>query len=414
VLAGVVVLAAGVWRVWAGNRAAGRQYPAYSTLNAGPLGARAVGEALGRLEGMEVGRNLLPLRVFRGDEGTTLVLAGAGEAVFGPDTDDFLEPLEAMMRDGVRVVVALNPRAIPVDGVTDQAVVDPWRAAPGLFPPGKRGVPGGSEALATDRRVSAGERWGFQFQSVVHPGRAPAEGYAVEVRDGGPPEVPRWFSVWRWAGLDPSWTELATVDGRPVVVRRAFGRGSLTLLSDTVFLSNEALWRAPAPGFLLWLLASGPRLVFDETRHGTVSSPGVMHLVRRYRLSGFLLGAGVLLALFIWRAGTSLMPVQPGVAEAPGAPLAGAEGLSGFSNLLRQTIPPRRLLGTCVDEWERSPFVRRRVDARTIAAVRDLVAAAGRNPRAAPVAVYREVAGLLGGMRAGNKKPTAHVETPSA
>ena len=414
VVAGVVLLAAGVWRVWAGRWAEGREHPAYSTFHAGPLGARAVFEALGRIGRPVVERNLLPLRAFQGGEGTTLVLAGAGEAVFGPDTDDSLERLEAMMRDGVRVVVALNARALPEAGMAKEAVADPWRPAPGLWPREKRGADGGTEVGSGVPSRCAGERWGFQFQPAALPARAPAEGYEVERREGGPPSAPRWFSVWRWAGLDPAWSVLATVDGRPVIVRRAFGRGSLTLLSDTVFLSNEALWRAPAPGFLLWLLATGPRLVFDETWHGTVSSPGVMHLVRRYRLTGFLVGAGLLLGLFCWRAGTSLMPVDPTVAEAADRPLTGAEGQSGLANLLRQTIPPRQLLGSCVAEWARSPLVRRRIDDRMVAAVREMVDGAEKNPRSAPVAVYRAVAARIAGLPAGNKLPPTDVEKPLA
>lgn len=397
------MLAGGLWRVFADRWAAGEEHPGYSTLNAGPTGARAVFEALARLKRPEVSRNVLPLSRFKGGEGTTLVLAGAGEAVFGPDTVENFELFEAMMRDGLRVVIALDPRTIYESEVSDVAVANPWKDSLGQPLPGRPGTgsSGGEDGDGPSSLVSAGERWGFQFEPAVNPGRAPRDGYQVQPLEGGPPETPRWFSVWRWAGLGPDWTPLAAVDGRPVVVRRAFGRGSLTLLSDAVFLSNEALWRAPRPGFLVWLLASEPRLVFDETLHGTLSSPGVMNLVRQYRLLGFLAGAAALLALFVWRAGTSLVPVHPSVAEAAARPLAGAEGLSGFSNLLRHTIPPRQLLRTCFTEWARSPFVRRRVAAGTVTAVRDLVAAAENSPRSSPVATFRSVAALLAAARRG-------------
>ena len=399
-LAGLAVLAAGLWRVWAVRFAAGGQHPAYSTLSAAPTGSRAVYDAFARLGRPEVSRNVLPLGRFDGRAGTTLVLAGAGESALGPDTAENFERFETMMRDGLRVVIALNPRSIADAAVSNDAVANPWRDSMGLVPPGGRGGEGADPGTVA-ALVSAGERWGFQFEPAVNPQRAPREGYEVRPLEGGPPEAPRWFSVWRWAGLGPDWTTLAAVDGRPVIIRRPFGEGSLTLLSDTVFLSNEALWRAPKPGFLVWLLAPEPRLVFDETLHGTLSSPGVMHLARQYRLLGFLAGAAVLLALFVWRAGTSLVPVHPSVAEAADQPLAGAEGLSGFANLLRQTIPPRQLLRACFTEWARSPFVRRRVDTRTVTAVRDLVVEAEAAPRAAPVAAFRSVAALLATARRG-------------
>jgi hypothetical protein len=405
-LAGLAVLAVGLWRVFQVRLAAGGEHPAYSTLNAAPTGARAVFDSFARLGRPEVARNVLPLSRFKGRAGNTLVLAGAGEVVFGPDTVENFELFESMMRDGLRVVIAFNPRSVPDSMVSNTAVANPWRDSFGQPPGGKAGPGSGGPGGAEDDEqepslVSAGERWGFQFEPKVNPERAPRDGYEVQPLEGGPPEAPRWFSVWRWAGLGPDWKPLAAVEGRPVIVRRAFGQGSLTLLSDTVFLSNEALWRAPKPGFLVWLLAAEPRLVFDETLHGTLSSPGVMHLVRQYKLLGFLAGAAALLALFVWRAGTSLVPVHPSVAEAADRPLTGAEGMSGFSNLLRQTIPPRQLLRTCFTEWARSPFVRRRVEARTVTAVRDLVAAAETTPRTSPVTTFRSVAALLAAARRG-------------
>ena len=82
------------------------------------------------------------------------------------------------------------------------------------------------------------------------------------------------------------------MDDEPVIMRRSFGAGSLTLATDCTFLSNEALWRAPEPAFLLWFLGRQPRTVFDETLHGTQSDPGIMHLLRRYRLLGFFASVG--------------------------------------------------------------------------------------------------------------------------
>jgi hypothetical protein len=399
VLAAAAVLAVfvfGLWRLFAVRFAAGTVHPAYSTLHAGPTGARAVFEAFGRLGRPETMRNFLPLSRFRDPVGTTLVFAGAGAGVLGEGTEASFELLEALMSDGLQVVVALDGRAVPSSQRSRDPVANPWSGARGASPGGAPGRGGRGEGEVV---VAAGERWGFQFELSLPPDRAPPQGAEVVAVAGGPPSPPRWFSVWRWASLGPEWRTLASVDGRPVIVRRPFGRGSLTLLSDTVFLSNEALWRAPAPDFLAWLLGGAPRLVFDETMHGTVSDPGVMHLVRRYRLLGFFAGAGVLLALFVWRAGTSLVPVHPSVAGRPEQPLTGAEGGAGFSNLLRQTVPPAHLLRACFTEWAKNPLVRRRVPEATVAVVRDLVAAAERDRHARPAAVCRAIAGHLAAAR---------------
>lgn len=399
----LVLFAAGLWRLVGMRFRAGEMYPAYSTFNAGPMGARALFDSFEKLGSPSVERNTLPLGRMKGRPGTTLMFAGVGQEFFSEDTIKNFESFERLMRGGVHVVAALDSRSIPYWSWRKEPMADPWKPSDGPFssPPlgGRRGR---SDSAEEEEMVSAGERWGFRFVPDVDPDRAPEDGWkARPLGAGGAWEIPRWFSVWRWADLGPAWEPLAAIDGEPVIVRRAFGDGSLTLLSDSIFLSNEALWRAPKPGFLLWLLAREPRLVFDETLHGTMSAPGVMSLVRRYRLLGFFAGAAVVLALFAWRAGASLVPPHPSVAESVEQPLIGAGGSSGFSNLLRQTIPPRRLLRACFTEWAKSPFVRRRVGEATVAAARDLVAQGEQERRQNPAAVYRAVAALLASARRG-------------
>ncbi|MFN0129645.1 MAG: DUF4350 domain-containing protein [Verrucomicrobiales bacterium] len=400
----LVVFAAGLWRVFAERFGSGEMYPAYSTLNTGPMGARALFDAFARIGKPGVERNMFPLERFKERTDTTLVLAGAGSGFFGADALAHVEMYESLFAEGLHVVVTLDSRSIPPSAWSKEPVADPW--GHGLGPltnpplPGRRSLSGEDPE---EIRVSAGERWGFRFVPAINPDRAPKEGWDVSAPEAGPMESPRWFSVWRWADLASDWKPLAFVEGKPVIVRRHFGRGSLTLVSDSTFLSNEALWRAPKPAFLLWLLARESRLVFDETYHGSVSSPGIMPLARRYRLLGFFAGAALVLALYAWRAGTSLVPPHESVAHADDRPLAGAVGASGFSNLLRQSVPPRELLRHCFTEWARSPFVRRRVDDPTVAAVRDLINQVGPDRRLSPAARYRAVVGLLAAARRGGK-----------
>lgn len=402
----LVVFAAGLWRIFAERFGSGEMYPAYSTLNTGPMGARALFDAFVRIGKPMVERNMLPLERFQKRTDTTLVLAGAGSGFFGADVLAHAELFESLFGDGLHVVVTLDSGSIPWSAWSKEPVADPW--GHGLGPLTNPPLPGRRSLSAVDpdeERVSAGERWGFRFEPAINPDRAPKEGWEVRALVNGPMESPRWFSVWRWADLTPDWKVLAFVEGKPVIVRRHFGPGSLTLVSDSTFLSNEALWRAPKPAFLLWLLAREPRLVFDETFHGSVSSPGIMHLARRYRLLGFFAGAAVVLALYAWRAGTTLVPPHESVAQADDRPLAAAVGASGFSNLLRQSVPPPNLLRHCFTEWARSPFVRRRVDDPTVAAVRDLIDQAGTHRRLSPEARYRAVVNLLAAARRGQRMP---------
>ena len=397
---GLAALGFGLFRIFGDRFALGGEHAAYSTFSSEPDGARAVHDAMARTGRIEVSRNLMPLRSLSGDPGTTMVFAGAGAAAFGPDTEENFERFESMMRAGVRVVMAVDAASIPSHLVSGAKATNPW-ARPGdeaardwLASAGRAGdVP----------RVTAGERWGVRFEAVANPDRLPADGYEVVAAAGGPPAAPRWMSVWRWADPVPGWRTLASAGGKPVIVERAFGEGSLMLLSDSSYLANESLSRAPDPTFLAWLLARDPRLVFDETLHGSLRSPGVMSLVRRYNLLGFLAGALVLLVLFVWRSGTSLVPIHDSLAEARHQPLRGGSGAEGLAGLLRQAVPPRKLLRAGFIEWAKSPFVRRRVPSATVEAVRDVVQSYERDPRGSPVAAWRRIADTLVRSRSGRE-----------
>lgn len=395
---GLVGLGVGMVRLFSERFSLGDAHPAYSTFSAEPDGARAVYEAMGRTGRFEVSRNILPLDTISGGAGVTLVFAGAGGAAFGPDTPENFEAFEAVMQSGVRVVMAVDAASIPSHLVSGAKSTNPWA------PSGDASVRGWPvPAVGPDEvpLVAAGERWGFQFEAVANPDRLPAAGYEGVAEAGGPPSLPRWKSVWRWVDLGPEWRSLASAAGKPVIIERAFGDGSLVLLSDSTFLSNQSLRRSPEPAFLAWLLGRDPRLVFDETLHGTTGSPGVMALVRRYNLQGFLAGAAVLLALCFWRSGTCRVPVHDSLAEGRDCPLTGASGAEGLAGLLRQSVSPKDVLRVSFIEWAKSPFVRRRVPPTTVEAVRSIVQAAESDPRASPVIAWKSVAETVAHARRG-------------
>ena len=449
-LALLAAFGAGLSRLFALRFSAGDIYPDYSTLNAGPKGAQALFESLQKVEGLTVERNFVPLDLAKETAGSTLILAGAGDGgplpgmssanFFGDDTPKNFEKFEAMIAAGCDVIVTLAAASMPAwtEHKVDEPMKDPWSpwrvrdqprpakepqtgredaevdtAPPRKEPPGAESS--GSESVVhekggdaaaekaegkekeedaeEEKTLVAAERWQFSFLNAVDKKDLPRAGWAVEAADGvpPPPSFPQWFSPWRFVGEDAHWQTLAVIDGRPVIIRRRFGDGSLTLVSDSAFLSNEALWRAPRPGFLLWLFAQRPRLIFDETHHGTASNPGVMFLARRYRLLGFLCGAAVLLALFVWRASSRLVP-PPAPIRTGGDRIEGAESLGGFRDLMRQNVDRRNLLATCYAEWAKSPFVRRRHAASRIEAVRAIVESVKSRKSAPVIEGYRAAA----------------------
>jgi hypothetical protein len=428
----LVAFGAGIVRLFGLQFSTGDLYPDYSTLNAGPKGARALFESLEQVRGLAVERNYVPLLQVKDFAGATLVIAGAGGAFLGADTPANFEKFESMMVAGCDVIVTLAAVNMPAwtEHKVDAPMKDPWRPWRERHPPADgKNPPVGEPPLDKDGEVAensdgaesqtrsdqssdsgggrngdeeeeedvvAAERWQFSFLKAVDKKDQPAAGWTVEAPEGvpNPPAFPQWFSAWRFIGEAESWETLAQAGGRPVIIRRRFGDGSLTLVSDSAFLSNEALWRAPKPGFLLWLFAGRPRVIFDETHHGTVSSPGVMFLIRRYRLLGFFCGAAILLSLFVWRASSQLAPA----AESPGGAtgrIEGAESLGGFRDLMRQNVDRRSLLATCCAEWAKSPFVRRRYGGARIEALRAIIDSVKTRRSAPVVEAYRAAARSL-------------------
>lgn len=429
-------LAIGLWRLFDLRFAAGDIYPDYSTRNSGPTGGKAIFESLEQLPDFKPEQNYVPLMRLENVEGATLVFAGAGEGFFGRDSAKNFAKFEGQLERNAHVIATLSASSIPpwTDHEVDQPIEDLWH-------PGDLGLP-----LKKQDELPAATRWEFAFVRAVDKKRQPRDGWraipasaagrdsvervagagdaaipgsktlATDVapgsktpatdaiagsktpatQDGNPPQsLPRWFSPWRFVVKGSDWQTLAVVDDKPVIIQRSFGTGSLTLVSDSTFLSNEALWRAPHPEFLLWLFGKRPRIIFDETHHGTRTDPGVMYLVRRYRLSGFFAGVAVLLALFVWRASSSVVPASSNGDGGGRDVLDRADATVGMRNFMKQNIPAKFLLAACFTEWAKSSLVRRKYADAQVTAVRDLVKAAPARPSTLIVKAYRSIGDFL-------------------
>jgi hypothetical protein len=167
------------------------------------------------------------------------------------------------------------------------------------------------------------------------------------------------------------WQVLATVDDKPVLVERRFGKGSIVVATDSFFATNQALSFRPVPEFLAWLIGNAHHVIFDETHLGTQENPGIMTLARRYHLHGFFLGGVLLFALFVWQSSSSLVPATDDV-EPRARAVTGQGAVAGLVSLLRRGVSRSRLLQTCFDEWVRnhthpSPALKARIEqARTL------------------------------------------------
>lgn len=197
--------------------------------------------------------------------------------------------------------------------------------------------------------------------------KPPAANYVVTDENGKPEvfayrssanglesSVP-WKSALYFVRLEPDWTTLYDAKSKPVVVWRKWGKGEIILATDSYFVSNEALRKDRRP-VLLQLLAGPPgRVLFDETHLGTEEQEGVMFLLEKFRLEGYLFGLLGVLALFLWRNSLPLVPPHAlGRPAVLGGTVSGKDSRSGLVNLLRRNIPFTDILKTSLAEWKRT------------------------------------------------------------
>jgi hypothetical protein len=298
-------------------------YPAYSTYRSDPQGMSAVYGALGRIPHVTTERNLLPLELYRLPQGATLFVAGA---VASPDPVPLLEKLEQFCESGGRLVIANGPcrnaadaycawdikgkdsvkKADDDDDEEEEEEKDKEESLPGYMQ---------LEWLST--------RWGldFEFKGFEEPHR-------TAVLAGGAEAMAE-------AGAFPA----------------ALPWGSVVIASDSYFLSNEAMQEHRAPELLAWLAGPSERIIFDETHLGIASSPGIIDLIKRLRLQGFLITAGVAGLLFVWMGLVGQAPRREATARELRPEGQGREAFSGLVSLLQRSVPRTSLLRQCHAEW---------------------------------------------------------------
>ncbi len=177
-------------------------------------------------------------------------------------------------------------------------------------------------------------------------------------RIGGTAPIPdelNWHTAAYFRNIDPSWHVIYSEAGRPVVIERSIGDGSLVLISDSYLLTNEAMLRDRQPDFLTWLIGSGNRIFFDEGHFGITTTPGIAALARNYRLHGGVAVLILLAILFIWKNSSSLVPRRTSRSDAE---VTGRDSASAFVSLLRRNIRPDQILATCVSEWKKTALRR--------------------------------------------------------
>ncbi len=350
----VAALGFGVWRLFALRFTAGDFFPAYSSLRADPLGTKILFESLGRA-GVDAERGFRPLSLSRAGElaGVTVFMVGAERDEFELVAERLARDLEATAANGSRLVIAFHPEREPPEA--PRPTVAPQAAAAE-----KAGARRSQATKTGPEPVSLPGRWGFRFAFAALPAAGAAPAAARPEAAGGEEDAALWHSTLVFADLDASWRVLGTRRGRPVLIERDYGPGSIVLLADSYPLSNEALLRDRRPRLLSGLLGANRRALFDEAHLGLRREPGgIVSLLGRFRLGGLALGLAVLGLLALWRGASPFLPPWPQPAEGDGES-AGRGSTAALVDLVRRNIRAAELPLVCLQEWVRTFPERRR------------------------------------------------------
>jgi len=387
----VAGLGYGLARLFIVRFAQGDVYPIYSTLRADGLGSKALYDSLAELTHAQ--RNYTPLAQFRPEPDDAAIFMLGLREWFEDENDS--DDLDRLARNGNRLVLAFVPY--------ESKPFEPW-SAPTSTPaekdkkdsgnkPGKKEKKDSDKESEQPKNIDLGKLWGMK---VAYADKIPAKA-TTDIPGLEPALV--WHTVLYFDKLGPEWRVLYKAGGKPVIVERVLGQGSIVLAADAYFSSNEALGnarlnRSPgdpdddrATGLISTLVGNKRTVIFDETHLGVSENPGVSTLVRKYQLQNVVYALAVVAALFVWRNAIAFVPRREDAVRDDTVP--GFDAAAAFVSLLRRNIPFDKLVQTCVAEWKRS--FGHRTKAATVARVEALAAPGAK----APVETFRTITQIL-------------------
>lgn len=312
--------------------ARGDVYPPASSLRPDPLGAKVLHEALRAMPGLTVERSFEPLDRLELGPATTIFLLDV-------DAGDELLARQAIAQAtrGARVVVTLGSRPShePSNAV-----------APTSFP------------------VLIATALGLELRLEPFPSghRSVAVGRAADAPTALP-ETLAWSGEWLLEARHPGWHPIYRRGEAAVAAERAVGSGSLVVATDDWHLSNQGLADSRDGRWPAWLVGSASRVVFDETHLGTARQVGIATLLRRYRLTGGVLGLLIAAALALWSAAS---PLRPRVAaRSDRAAQSAPRDVEGLGRLLERRLAGPRLAAALVESVRdpNDPALARELDA---------------------------------------------------
>lgn len=369
----------GLFRLFELRFASGDIYPPSSSRRADPVGARALYQALALQPGLTVRQNLDRLTRLQEGPGTTLMLLGVAPNDIQHPGSSFQENtalLEFVQRGG-RLVLAVEHESLELATNAVRRALRNFSSLP---------------VGATNLPRHLGADLGYVLLYGAEVTNAIAERL---VPDKTLPATLPWTSSWCLTNLDTGWRAVYARDEKVVITERAWGAGSVVLLTSDYLFSNEALRTTPQTALISWVIGPARTIIFDETHLGLSLEPGVAGLLLKYRLGGAAFGLLLLAGLHVWRSMVRFNP-PPDAAAGDGV-VQGRGSAAGLLNILRRAVPPADLTAVCLTEWRATHARRAQATDRRVADAQDYLNLEMERPPKDrnPVDTYRRLARIL-------------------
>jgi hypothetical protein len=320
-------------------------YPTFSSYRTLPEGTSVFYEALRRSPGMTADRNIQPLTTVHFNNAAILMLGVSPISLNGDGP--WFSDMEELADKGNRVIIGLLRRRTrfiqPESGQLEDAL----------------------------------KRWNIRLAFVRETD------FRDEEEDKLTPGWPMYFAQAK------GWDTLREESGKPVVIQKAMGKGTIVLMSNSFLLTNAALVEDRQTTFLSNLIGPVHQTIFDETHFGIEETGSIAALARRYRLQGLVLGFVLVALLFIWKSAAGFPPPSR---MRPTQAVPGEDSGAAFLNLIRRNIRRDDILSTCVEEWRK--MYQRKAGSSMQTAI-DLAESGRKNP----AQTYAQIQQILGARR---------------
>jgi hypothetical protein len=286
--AAAVVFAIGLFQLANRQLAGGAVYPEYSSLRADPEGGKLLFDALGKLPGITVERNFMPLSALPEKHAALLMIGVEPQSL---NSESELQTLGELAYAGNRVVLAFHFER-SLSELKTPVLAKTWDVI-----------------TATDRSGPRGHPFFFRESK--------------------------------------GWTALRLSGEKILAMERRFGSGSVLLAAESDGFANSAVWSGREMDLISQAIGEYRRVVFDESHLGIAESGSVVALARRFRLMGFAAGLGICAVLFFWKSVSGFPPPAPVRVAAR----SGITAQAGLATLLRRHIAARDLPAACWRSW---------------------------------------------------------------